>query len=88
MIYEPREDSYLLAKWAKKLSFGKVLDMGSGSGIQAETALASPKVTSVLAADINPEAVALLTSKGIYAVQSDLFSKISDKLGKFDTIIF
>ena len=85
MLYSPREDSYLLAKWVRKLAFGKVLDMGSGSGIQAEAALASEKVMSVLAADIDPEAVALLTSKGIAAMQSDLFSKVQ---GKFDTIIF
>ncbi len=85
MIYSPREDSYLLARWVRKLTFGRVLDMGSGSGIQAEAAMASKKVTGVLAADINPEAVALLTSKGIAAVQSDLFSKVP---GKFDTIIF
>jgi len=85
MLYSPREDSYLLAKWVRKLAFGKVLDMGSGSGIQAEAALASEKVMSVLAADINPEALALLTSKGIAAIQSDLFSKVP---GTFDTIIF
>lgn len=84
-LYDPCEDSFLLAKSVRKLAFGKVLDMGSGSGIQAETALASDKVASVLAADINPEAVALLTSKGIPAVLSDLFSKMT---GKFDTIIF
>lgn len=85
MIYEPREDSHLLAKWVIKLAFGNVLDMGSGSGVQAEAAKKSPKVRHILVADINPETIALLTAKGFRAVQSDLFSKIS---GTFDTIIF
>lgn len=35
MIYEPEEDSYLLEKYVKKLAKGKVLDLGTGSGIQA-----------------------------------------------------
>ena len=35
MLYEPREDSRLLAKYAKKYAKGLVLDIGTGSGIQA-----------------------------------------------------
>ncbi len=81
-IYEPREDSELLAKEVKKLAFGKVLDMGTGSGVQAEAAI---NAKSVVAADINPKAVAFVKKKGIKAVKSDLFSNIKDK---FDTIIF
>ena len=54
MIYEPREDSYLLQKYVKKYSKGKYfLDIGSGSGIQAKTAIKA-KAKSVLATDINP----------------------------------
>lgn len=81
MIYEPAEDSYLLAKEVKKYAKGKVLDLGAGSGIQAEAA----KDAGVLAADINPECVKFVKKKGIKAIVSDLFSNIK---GKFDLIIF
>lgn len=85
MIYEPREDSYLLLKYVKKYSFGKVLDVGTGSGILAEEALKSKRVSSVFAVDISKEAVDYVSSKGISAKVSDLFSAVK---GKFDTIIF
>ena len=83
MIYEAREDSELLQKWVRKVVKGKVLDMGTGSGIQARTAL--EKTKEVLAADINPECVAYVQKKGIHAIQSNLFSNIKES---FDWIIF
>ena len=55
MIYEPREDSFMLEKWVKMLSKGKVLDVGTGSGIQAIAAL--DKAESVIAIDIQEEVV-------------------------------
>ena len=83
MIYEPREDSFLLQEQVRKFATGKVLDMGTGSGIQALAAL--EKTGSVEACDINKEAVDFLKEKGINAYQSDLFEKVE---GKFDVIIF
>jgi len=83
MIYEPREDSYLLQKYVKKYAKGKVLDLGSGSGIQAKTALENTK--EVLAADIDKEAVEYCKKQGIKTVKSNLFSNIK---GKFNLIIF
>jgi len=83
MIYEPREDSFLLAKYVEKFARGKVLDIGTGSGIQAETALKHTK--SILAVDIDKEAVNYVKKKKIKAKVSDLFSNIDDK---FDLIIF
>lgn len=83
MIYEPREDSYLLQKYVLKFAKGKVLDMGTGSGVLAETAL--KKTKDVLAADIDEKAVDHIKSKGIKVIKSDLFSNIN---GKFDLIIF
>lgn len=83
MIYEPQEDSFLLQKYVKKYAKDKVLDMGSGSGIQAEAALTKTK--DVLAADIDEESLNLLKNKCIKCIKSDLFSNIS---GKFDLIIF
>lgn len=83
MIYEASEDSFLLAKYVEKYSRGRVLDMGSGSGYLAE--IAFKKTKDVIAVDINKEAVNLVKSKGINAIQSDLFSNVN---GKFNLIIF
>lgn len=85
MIYEPAEDSLLLASIVAKSVRGKTfLDMGAGSGIQSETALQSGAV-SVLAVDVDAEAFRLLKKKGISAVRSDLFSNVR---GVFDVIAF
>ncbi len=85
MIYNPREDSFLLEKEVKRYSKGKIfLDMGSGSGIQAKAALSSG-AKSVLAADIDEESVKEIKKQKISAIKSDLFKKIK---GKFDVIAF
>ena len=85
MIYTPREDSFLLEGEIKKLAKNKsVLDMGTGSGIQAKAAVKAG-AKSVLAADINEEAIILLKKQGINAIKSNLFQKIK---GKFDIITF
>lgn len=79
MIYEPAEDSYLLQKHIKKYAKGKVLDMGTGSGIQAREA--KKYTDDVTAADINPQCRA----DDLKFVETDLFSNID---GKFDLITF
>ncbi len=85
MIYMPGEDSFLLEKQVRKYAKGKILlDMGSGSGIQAKAAI-SAGAKSVLAADINEETVKELKKQGIPAIKSNLFSKIK---GRFDIIAF
>ena len=85
MIYEPDEDSFLLVKQVKRLAKNKkVLDVGTGLGILAETALKAG-ARDVLAADIDKEVVEFVKDKGIKAKVSDLFSKINEK---FDLIIF
>ena len=85
MIYEPAEDSFLIEKYVKHFAEGRsVLDMGTGSGILAEVALAVG-AKSVLAVDINQEAVNYVKQKGVNTRLSDLFSTISKK---FDLIIF
>ena len=87
MIYSPSDDSCLLEEQVKKYSKGKkFLDMGSGSGIQASAAKGA-EASLILAVDINKEAIEILKSKGIPAVQSDLFLNIS-KENKFDIIAF
>ena len=92
MIYQPREDSYLLQKQVKKYSRNKkVIDIGSGKGIQAETAIKA-KAKSLTATDIDNNSISLLKNKfknneNIKIVKSNLFSKINKK-EKFDLIIF
>ena len=68
MIYEPREDSFLLQKYVKKYSKGRVLDMGTGSGIQALTAL--EKTKCVVAVDINEETLQFF--QAIYNEEGEL----------------
>jgi release factor glutamine methyltransferase len=90
MIYEPAEDSFLIQKEVKRLSKGRVLDMGVGSGILAETALQCKKVKSVLGVDIKKEAIEhcreSIKSRKAKFIISDLFAKVPKQ--KFDTIIF
>ncbi len=89
-LYSPEEDSFLLAnslkKYLKKVKDRqiKILDIGAGSGIQAETCLKAG-FKNVFASDINEESVKFAESRGISSVQSDLFSNIRCK---FDLIIF
>ncbi|MCX6647852.1 MAG: methyltransferase [Candidatus Bathyarchaeota archaeon] len=92
-VYQPSEDSHLLQRHVSRLVTGRVLDMGTGSGIQAVTAAQKSEVDSVLAADINPEAIEAAkrraTEAGVLSkmtfVVSDLFTEIDDR---FDWAIF
>lgn len=85
MIYEPKEDSFLLEKQVKLYSKNKnVLDVGSGSGIQAIAAKRAG-AKSLLASDISQESVNYVNSLGIKCIRSNLFSNIK---GKFNLIIF
>src|SRR3989344_7396910 len=96
-IYEPSDDSYLMQESVKEYledSLKKrkmtkeieILDMGSGSGIQAET-VKSLGLNNVRTVDINKSAVDFLKKQGFEAIHSDLFKKIKNNQ-KFDLIIF
>ena len=89
-VYEPREDSFLLANIVEEKSHGDVLDIGTGSGIQALTASKTAK--SVTGVDIRKKAVKTAeinakrnNIKNVVFKQSNLFEDVS---GKFDLIIF
>lgn len=88
-VYEPAEDSYLLASYAKNLS-GTVLDMGTGCGIVCLHASFYAK--KAIGVDINPKAIEcakknaqLNNIKNVEFYISDLFSNVK---GKFDFILF
>lgn len=91
MVYLPSEDSYLLREWVERLAKGNVLDLGTGTGIQAFAAL--PNAKKVVAVDANPEAIDYAKNAIVFGDKqvdfriSDLFSAIK-KEEKFDFIIF
>ena len=81
----------MLREWVEKLAKGDVLDVGTGTGIQAFAALPTSK--RVVAIDINPEAIEYAKNAVVFGDKQvefrvgDLFSAIK-KGEKFDLIIF
>ena len=92
-VYEPAEDSFLLATYASSLS-GSILEIGCGSGIVSLSAAQANPQNSVLGVDINSKAVkcseANAAANGIKNATfllSDLFSEVPPAQ-KFDCILF
>jgi len=95
-IYQPHEDSFLMQEVLRKLVFekkvklGRVLDIGTGTGILAfEIAKMAKHIDAV---DINPSALDFVKKKikelafnNIDVFYSDLFTNIKHK---YDLIIF
>mgnify|MGYP006417735641 CR=1 FL=1 len=81
-VYQPAEDSYLLADFLKKYFKENIvesyLDMGTGSGILAEVGI-NAGIKTVVAADINPEAVKMAKEKGAKGVITNLFENIKEE---------
>ncbi len=83
----------LLARHVERLVYGSVLDMGTGSGVQAVTSASKPGVEMVVAVDVNPDAIAEAKRRAAEAgvddkvkfMVSDLFENVE---GRFDWIIF
>ena len=91
-MYQPEEDSYIFSEFLEKhISNLKnkniyYLDMGTGSGILAETAeKAGISRENIISADIEDNALKFVKKKGFNAVKSNLFSNIKKK---FDLITF
>ena len=92
-VYEPAEDSFLLATYASGLS-GSILEVGCGSGIVSLSAAQANPKNLVLGVDINPSAVKCAAenarANGIgnaTFIKSDLFSELP-AAQKFDFILF
>jgi release factor glutamine methyltransferase len=90
-IYEPAEDSYLLANVLKK-NFSakdnelKFLEIGCGSGIQIKTLLEiGIKKENISCCDINPLAVEKCKEICVDCFVSNLFENVKDE---FNVIIF
>jgi release factor glutamine methyltransferase len=88
-VYQPSDDSFLLADNIRVKENERVLDMGTGCGIQGM--IASRMGGAVTSSDINEEALkcasrnAKLNGVDITFVKSDLFEDIE---GVFDLIMF
>jgi len=92
-VYEPAEDSFMLAEHAKKLK-GKILDMGTGCGIVALTNAKMNRKNFVEGCDVNEKAVEnakhnarINRIKNARFFVSDLFENIP-KNKKYDWIVF
>lgn len=93
-VYEPAEDSLLLAKYSEKMK-GVILDIGCGCGIQALINAKNNPENRVYGVDINLEAVRNADhNKQINGIRnakflsSDLFSSFIIGQDFFDGIIF
>ena len=86
-LYEPREDSLLLKKHIKKYAKGNVLDVGTGSGIQAVEA--KKYADFVLGVDIQKEVINYCKNthkkENLFFKQSNLLENVKKK---FDLITF
>ncbi len=83
-VYEPMEDSELLAKWAAKCSKGIVLDMGTGSGVQAIAAARNAEI--VLGVDVSRKAVEEARKNAVDAGIRNAFFFESDLFSFFDML--
>lgn len=92
-VYVPAEDSELLIENLVDVKNKTVLDMGTGSGIQAINAVKQGAL-KVIGIDINPYAVECaklnlelneIDSKKLFFKKGDLFKNIDEK---FDVILF
>lgn len=88
-MYYPADDSNILLREVVKYSHGKVLDVGTGTGVQALAAARLGRVKGVLAVDIDPEAIVYchknIDNPKVECQVSNLFSTVE---GKFDTVVF
>ncbi|MFC7210592.1 HemK2/MTQ2 family protein methyltransferase [Natronoarchaeum sp. GCM10025321] len=86
-IYQPAEDSHLLATVAaEEISTDeRVLEVGTGSGYVAEH-IAEETGASVVATDLNPHACRAARDRGVEALRADLVSPISDDA--VDVVLF
>ncbi|WP_227354712.1 HemK2/MTQ2 family protein methyltransferase [Haladaptatus salinisoli] len=86
-VYQPAEDSHLLAETAAgEISADElVLEVGTGSGYVAEY-VADETTARVLGSDVNPHACERARDRGVEAVRANLVAPFRD--GVFDAVLF
>jgi len=92
LVYEPAEDSFLLADVAlKEAKPGmRILEIGTGSGFVSAVLLANLKEIRLVATEINPHASRCAKMNGVEVIRTDLFRGIKSKNPEtlFDLILF
>ena len=84
-VYQPAEDSDLLATATVEAAHGRVLEVGTGSGWVAEQ-IATECGLDVVGSDLNPHAARQARDRGVEGVVADLCSAFHDDA--FDTVCF
>jgi release factor glutamine methyltransferase len=93
-VYEPAEDSGLLAAAVEERGRGRLLEVGTGSGWVAEQAAAADAVTEVVASDRSPHACRAARERAEAAHGDPLYAVVRADLvapfgaGAFDTVAF
>lgn len=92
LVYEPAEDSFLLANAAlKEAKPGmRILEVGTGSGFVSAVLLANLKGIRLVATEINPHAARCAKANGVEVIRTDLFGGIKSRNpeASFDLILF
>jgi len=84
-VYQPAEDSRLLAEAAVEHASGRTLEVGTGSGWVAER-IATETDAEVVASDYNRAACRQARLRGLSVVRADLVAPFRD--AAFDTVAF
>jgi release factor glutamine methyltransferase len=91
-VYEPGEDSFLLADSAliEAEPGMQILEVGTGSGFISAVLLANLKDIRLLATEINPHAACCAKANGVELIRTDLFRGLKPKIpeNRFDLILF
>jgi len=85
VVYQPAEDSGLLAEAAVETAHGRVLEVGTGSGWVAAQ-IADERDLDVVGSDLNPHAARQARDRGVEAAVADLLSPF--RADAFDTVCF
>jgi release factor glutamine methyltransferase len=85
VVYQPAEDSGLLAEAAVEAAHGRVLEVGTGSGWVAEQ-IAAERDLDVVGSDLNPHAARQARNRGVGAVVANLLAPF--QADAFDTVCF
>jgi release factor glutamine methyltransferase len=84
-VYQPAEDSRLLADTAVDHATGRTLEVGTGSGWVAAQ-IAAATAATVIASDYNPDACRQARDRGLPVVRADLLEPF--RANSFDTVAF
>ena len=92
LVYEPAEDSFLLADAAlEEAEPGmRILEVGAGSGFVSAVLRANVKGIRVFATEINPHASRCAKENGVEVIRTDLFNGLKKGIqgAFFDLILF